>query len=195
MWRKDYPDLRHKTAQEVQMNITTRPLSTDEVVILVSKSPGPWKQIYFLAVYTGLRISDLMALPWQPDPVTDPVIEKKTKKPKSFIWTDLSIGHWKALYAQGSPREFLLPFQDPSTYRKRVQADCVRYNLNPFRVAFHSFRKSHAVIAYRDGGLLQAKSTMNHSSLSITERYIESALKFDNGLSYDKIFITGAKHD
>lgn len=177
------------------MNITTRPLSTDEVVILVSKSKAPWKHIYFLALYTGLRISDLILLPWTPSPILFPVIETKTKKPKSFIWTDLAASHWGQLYAFGHPRDFLFPFQDVSTYRKRVQTDCVRFSVNPYRVAFHSFRKSHAVIAFRDGGLLQAKSTMNHSSISVTEKYIESALKLDNGMAYDRIFLPGAKHE
>lgn len=177
------------------MNITTRPLTTDESVILIGRSAQPWKSIYFIALYSGLRISDLIRLPYHLEPVSEPVIEKKTGKPKSIIWTDLATNYWTELFYYGNPREFLFPFSDTSTYRKRIQCDCIRYKINPYRIAFHSLRKAHAVIAYRDGGLLQAKSTMNHSSVAITERYIESALKFDNGLAYDKLFLSGDKHE
>jgi hypothetical protein len=34
---------------------------------------------------------------------------------------------------------------------------------------------------------------MNHSSIKVTEKYIETALKFDAGKVYDHIFIEGMK--
>ena len=166
------------------MNITTRPFSTEEAVLLILRSKTPWKEIFFLALYTGLRISDLLKLPWNPCPDSIVVEEQKTKKMKPILFTDLAKGYWNSLYSYGEKRTFLYPFSDASTYRKSVQNHCKKIGIDPYRVAFHSLRKSHAVIAYREGGLLQAKSTMNHSSIRVTEKYIETALKFDCGKVY-----------
>lgn len=176
------------------MNITTRPLSTEEVVMLIVKSRSPWKEIFFLALYTGLRISDLLDLPYEDCPDMLVISEKKTGKTKPIDFTDLAKGYWNSLYKYGKPREFLFPYRDPSSYRKSIQSHCKKLGIDTYRIAFHSLRKSHAVIAYREGGLLQAKSTMNHSSIRVTEKYIETALKFDCGKVYDKIFLPGTKH-
>jgi integrase len=170
------------------MNITTRPLSTNELVMLVSKTPTPWKQIYFLAAYSGLRISDLLQLPWSSCPPYSNIVEIKTHKFKKVIWSDLAQAHWNALFNFGLPRKPLFPYYDPSTFRKAIQSDCKRLGIDTFRVAFHSLRKTHAVIAYKEGGILQAKVAMNHSKLSTTETYIENALKMDTYSTYDTIF-------
>lgn len=171
------------------MNVTTRPLQVEEIVALVVKSRTPWKQIYFLSVYSGLRISDLMSLPWQPQPPSRAIREKKTRKLKFISWSQLACDHWGKLYEFGQPRKFLFPYQEPSTYRKHLQRSCILLGIDTYRIAFHSLRKSHAVINYRDGGLLAAKSAMNHSSVLVTERYIETALRFDNGKPFDRIFL------
>jgi integrase len=173
------------------MNITTRPLLTDELVSLIFGVQQPWKSIYFLAAYTGLRVSDLMDLPWQAQPPLAPVLEHKTNKRKFLAWTTLALGYWSALYEFGEPRTYLCPPRDPSTYRKAIQRDCAALGIPTSRVAFHSLRKTHAVIAFNEGGLLHAKSTMNHSSLATTEKYIETALRFDTGRAFDKYFIDG----
>jgi len=177
-----------------EMNITTRPLTTEEAVLLILKSKTPWKEIFFLALYTGLRISDLCKLPYNECPDSIVIEETKTKKLKPIMFTELAQGYWNSLYRYGEKRVFLFPFQDPSTYRKSVQNHCKKIGIDTYRIAFHSFRKTHAVIAFRDGGLLEAKATMNHSSIRVTEKYIETALKFDCGKVYDKIFLPGTKH-
>ncbi len=169
------------------MNITTRPLSSDECVQLITHAAPPWKQQYFIAVFTGLRISDLLSLSWFPYP-PEKVLEIKTGKIKEIVWSDLALAHWETLYNFGSPREKLFIQRDSSSYRKRIQSDCAKLLIPHKHVAFHSLRKSHAVIAYRQGGVLAAKQAMNHTSLATTESYIQRALAFDSAMQYDKIF-------
>lgn len=177
------------------MNITTRPLLTDELIQLVLGTPTPWKEIFFLAAYTGLRVSDQLELPWQIDPPTWPIIEHKTGKKKYLAFTDMAIGYWRSLYNFGDPRRFLYPARDVSTYRKALKARCIALGIPEQRIAFHSFRKTHALITYRENGLLAAKSTMNHSSLAVTEKYIEAALRFDTGRAFDHVFADGSTPD
>ena len=174
------------------MNITTRPLSSEEILILIEKNRQPWKSIYFLALYTGLRISDLMCLPWQNEPPVRSIVEKKTHKAKLIIWSELATKYWEHLYEFGEQRLFLYPFNDVSSYRKHLQTDCERFKIDRKAVSFHSFRKSHAVITYKKGGMLAAKLTMNHSSLDTTSRYIETALRFDQMTIYDELFSRNA---
>lgn len=175
------------------MNITTRPFTNDEITALILKSNTPWKEIYFLAFYTGLRISDLMSLPWQPWPISYPIYEQKSKKTKLINFTELSRQYWNSLYNYGNKREYLFPFRDPSAYRKAIQRDCIRFDIDPYRIAFHSIRKTHAVLTYKHGGLLAANATLNHSNIKITQKYIENALRFDCGLIIDELFTPKTK--
>lgn len=170
------------------MNITTRPLSGDEIVQLVSKSKQPWKSIFFISGYTGLRISDLLRLPWTEKPTITEIREKKTGKAKRLFWSDLAEGYWESLYNYGQPRKFLFPPRDPSTYRKALRAHATRLGISTSRLAFHSFRKANAVIAYRQGGAIAAKNAMNHSSLDQTERYIAEALRLEANQAFDSLF-------
>ncbi len=172
-------------------NIITRPLSTAELMQLVLGVNQPWKSIYFIAAYTGIRISDLLDFPWTELPGSRPICEHKTGKKKFLFWSVQARAYWSALYSWGSPRDFLFPYRDPSTYRKSIQADCTSLGISPDRIAFHSLRKTHAVIAFHTGGIWMAKTTMNHSHVSTTERYIETALEFDTGQAFDDIFADG----
>ena len=174
-------------------NITTRPLTTNELVALVTNSKPPWKHIFFLSAYLGLRISDLLTLPWTETPPEGPVFERKTKKYRSILWSELSTHHWKALWACGQPRDYLFQFRDPSTYRKRLQAEAKRLGFSTPRISYHSLRKTHAVIAYRRGGMLAAKASMNHSSLNTTERYVSEALRLESSVFFDTIFTPSTK--
>lgn len=169
-------------------NIVTRPLSNDEILTLTMKSRQPWKSIYFLAVYTGLRISDLVRIPYVDRPNSNYFFEKKTRKTKRIEWSEVALSYWKALYHWGLPRKKLFPFSEISTYRKHIQRDCSRLSISSGRVAFHSLRKSHAVIAYRSGGIAAAKIAMNHSSERTTTAYIERALQCDVYSAYDRLF-------
>lgn len=177
------------------MNIVTRPLSSDEIVRLVTHARQPWKSIFFLSGYTGLRISDLIMLPWIPRPTMGQIIERKTQKPRELIWSDLASAYWHDLYCFGSPRKYLFPARDISTYRKALISHCNKLNISTYRIAFHSFRKTHAILAYRENGILAAKAAMNHSSIIQTEKYVTEALKLDSHASFDRLFVRGGQND
>lgn len=176
------------------MNITTRPLSNDELRLLLMRSRSPWKQIYYIAVYTGLRISDLIRLPWTPEPDYRPIIEMKTKKPKLIMWTDSARGIWLNLYSYGKPRKYLFPLGDISSYRKHLQRDCILLGIDGYRISFHSLRKTHATIIFKNFGIIQAKKSLNHSDMRTTESYLDTALSFQNLTVFDQ-FIAGSQSE
>lgn len=172
-------------------NITTRPLSSKEIALLINNSKQPWKSIFFLAAFYGIRISDLIKLPYQEHQPDHPIFEQKTGKAMILPNSPLCACHWRYLYNYGSPRKTLFPFQDISTYRKALVSHAKRFGISTERLAFHSLRKSHAVIAYRTGGIIAAKSAMNHSSVATTERYVSEALKLEISFAFDSMFSPG----
>ena len=46
------------------MNIKTRPFTQDEFQKLLWVAPDPWRSIFQIAYLTGLRISDLLEIPY-----------------------------------------------------------------------------------------------------------------------------------
>jgi len=178
------------------MNVTTRPFTPDELKLLLMRSRLPWKAIYYIAVYSGLRISDLIRLPWSADPPLHSIVEKKTGKSKVIFWSDPARSLWFHLYKYGRPRSFLFPGKDPSTYRKHLQLDCARFNISLHAISFHSFRKTHATILFRNHGILVAQKSLNHSSLSTTSSYVENALIYEQLSCFDEFVSnsTGVHH-
>lgn len=172
-------------------NITTRPLSSKEIATLINKSKQPWKSIFFLSAFYGIRISDLMKLPFQEHQPDHPIYEQKTGKSIILPNSPLCVCHWRNLYKYGNTRAYLFPFSDISTYRKALVSHAKRFGISTERLAFHSLRKSHAVIAYRTGGIVAAKTAMNHSSVSTTERYVSEALKLEISFAFDNMFSPG----
>ena len=164
------------------MNIRTRPFTEAEIQKLIWEAREPWRSIFTLAFLTGLRISDLLLLPSVPVGNSFHIIEKKTHRNLKIIVTPGIKKAWDTLLLY-SVDGFLLPFRDPSTYRKSVYRHCVKCFIPTDRVAFHSIRKSCATAIYHNHGFMAANKHLNHSKLSTTLHYIEDdSVKVANAL-------------
>ena len=154
------------------MNIKTRPLSQAEFQRLLAETPNPWKSIFTLAYCSGLRISDLLSLKRLPIGYDITLYEKKTHRKNTIPINPPMREAWMFLY-NFHDGEYLLPFRDTSTYRKALVRFCKRSNISPYRIAFHSIRKTTATTIYQSLGFVAASRFLNHAKLTTTMHYIE----------------------
>lgn len=166
------------------MNITTRPLTQDEAVRLLSSTPSPWTHIFSFSIRTGLRLGDIIRLRISDiGPSSISIIEEKTGKPKTIKLTD-PIRNDIAFFRNPKNREALgmyyekrpdhvFPYGDPSTYRKALIRYCILAMIDLDRVSFHSLRKTAATIIFNELGISHASQFLGHSRVSTTMRYIE----------------------
>jgi len=154
------------------MNIKTRPLQQAEFQTLIFSTPQPWKSIFMLAYCTAYRVSDLLSLKRTPCPKVVQLVEKKTKRQNVIVPHSQLIESWNYLYSYHDG-EYLIPFRDPSTFRKSLVSWCKKCGIDTTRVAFHSIRKTTATTLYKNLGFIAASHFLNHAKLSTTLSYIE----------------------
>lgn len=157
------------------MNIKTRPFTEGELQALLLHSPEPWRSIFHLAYATGLRISDLLQIPYSIGQSSISIVEKKTGTERRIritpsiaydIQTIQNHGPWHV-------RKYLLPCRDISTYRKAIVRYAAMAKINLDRIAFHSLRKTCATHISENIGIIAANQFLAHKSLTTTMRYIE----------------------
>ena len=167
------------------MNIKTRPLSQSELLLLFGFSSPTWKAIFTIAYITALRVSDLINLTFD-NIVGDrlEVVEQKTGKSKSIvIGPSLRMAldyfskpatriQFSRMYS-GDRENHLLPFSDPSSYRKAIVRYCALARIPLDRIAFHSLRKTAATAIAQNIGIIAANQFLGHSKLSTTMDYVE----------------------
>lgn len=166
------------------MNIKTRPLTLCEYQKLVLASPPTWAHIFQLGFITAMRLSDLINLKWSDISNSINIVEGKTQKQRKII-----IGHqlhssldyfrdpgirfqYRKFYGQGR-ENYVLPFKDPSGYRKALVRCCAFAQIDLGRIAFHSLRKTAATQISQNLGVIAASNYLNHTKLSTTMLYIE----------------------
>ena len=155
------------------MNIKTRPFTLFEIQSLVSHSPEPWRAIYMIAYQTGLRVSDLLRLPFRLPASPFYLSEKKTGNTRKIQISPSIASSWISIQSFGVQRDFLFPFRDVSAYRKALVRHCAYCGIDLDRVAFHSIRKSTATHISENIGILAAMDFLGHKKLSTTMLYIE----------------------
>lgn len=165
------------------MNIKTRPFTQVEIRSLFDVAPIYWRHIFRLAYVTALRVSDLIALHAVDPGAEITIIEGKTKKLKKIIVGPavkaaydyfMNPDYRLSIAKYQSTREgMLLPFGDPSSYRKATirYASYAMIDLN--RISFHSFRKTAATEITKNLGIFAAQKFLNHSRLATTLLYID----------------------
>lgn len=167
------------------MNIKTRPLSQSELLQLYAASSPTWKAIFTIAYITALRVSDLIALTFD-NIVGDrlEVKEQKTGKIKSIVigpslhnaleyfFKPATRIQFSRMYS-GDRETHILPFCDPSSYRKAIVRYCALAQIPLHRVAFHSLRKTAATTIASNIGIIAANQFLGHSKLSTTMDYVE----------------------
>ena len=143
--------------------------------------------LVILGVHTALRISDLLRLRW--DDVYDfenhrvrtdvTIIEKKTRKPKTFALNKDAI-RALTLFAKQSARQGAFLIENPQTKKAisriqayriiRAAAESLQFQT---RVSCHSLRKTFGYHAWKSGvSPAVIMDIYNHSSLKVTRRYL-----------------------
>jgi len=148
--------------------------------------------LFVFGINTGMRISDLLALRWE-DVYTKEkfqtrivLVEKKTGKRQEIPLGKTVIDVLKEYKAHTTPEGFLFPTKRNPRYKKPDKALSFQYVyriLNYYireRAGFtepvgcHTLRKTFGYQAYLAGwDLYRIQECLNHSSPSITRRYIE----------------------
>ena len=161
-------------------------------MLLIRKlaSDGNWKMSLLIAIgcFTGLRISDILAIRWEQllssDKLT--IIEQKTQKTRSIKLNPQLRQHINDCYDHTSPvivhapilvsqKGTVFTIQRINSILKEIKA---KYHLHIDNFSSHSLRKSFGrkvLEMNRDNAELAIVKLMelfNHSSVSITKRYL-----------------------
>lgn len=157
------------------MNIKTRPFTVGELQALLLHSPEPWRSIFHLAYATGLRISDLLQIPYSTGHSSISVVEKKTGIERQIRITPSIAYDIQTIQNHGTlrVRKYLLPCRDVSSYRKAIVRYAALAKIDLDRIAFHSLRKTCATHISENIGVIAANQFLAHKSLNTTMRYIE----------------------
>ena len=173
-------------------NTTADYLQWDEAMNLIRKlaKDNNYKMSLFVALscFTGLRVSDILALRFcQILGVSEfTIIEKKTGKKRTIRLNPKLQKHIQECYKQINPIGVNAPIlisQKGTTFTtqainrilKRIKT---KYKLKAKNFSCHSFRKTFGRQVYNMNGdnaelaLVKLMELFNHSSVSITKRYL-----------------------
>ena len=173
-------------------NTTADYLQWDEAMNLIRKlaKDGNYKMSLLIALgcFTGLRISDILALRWsQILHVSEfSVIEKKTGKKRTLRLNPQLQKHISECYKQIEPigtsapilvsqKGTIFTIQRINVMLKEIKR---RYHLRVGNFSCHSLRKTFGRQVYTMSGdsaelaLVKLMELFNHSSIAITKRYL-----------------------
>lgn len=159
-------------------NKVTRTLSEDEIVKIFRYLTIDVKQMLFLQLNTGLRISDIILLKAKDIMFGKLEIkERKTGKPQlTRINMDVVEYLFKNRVYNGEYMFWDEKCNPKSIIRKvewQIQKACDMENINSEFISTHSFRKTFATDAYnRTKDIVVVQELLNHSSAAVTQRYI-----------------------
>lgn len=158
---------------------TTRALTDEEVFNILSSVPQYVKNALLLEANTGLRISDIVDLKFEDIQFGKlEIFEKKTKKPQ-ITKINMALVEY-IFFNRTSLTEYIFwnkKVKKSSLIRsieRWIIKACDYHNINSEFISTHSFRKTFATKAYNETkDILIVQQLLNHSNISITERYIQ----------------------
>jgi integrase len=200
------PFEKFKQSILLKKNRRERFLTEDELNRVFSNSPKPLQDIVAIAVYTGLRKSDILSLKWSDFKLGEKMffyVEKKKggKQGVKFMNDDL------IEILMGIPRgksEYLFPGEKGGyqkdfgkTWRRALRVSGIK----DFK--FHDLRHtSESHFAMRGVSLQAGQKHLGHSSPAMTERYthlseqfVRSEIQKLNGLIQIKRYKNGSKFE
>lgn len=159
----------------------TRYLSIEEVSKLLCACSDALRPIVFTALYTGMRLRELLSLKWSQvfiENVIDPYIEiRKTKsgKPRVVPISDDLASVLRSIRGNHPEYVFIGERGHPLlTVKRPFETALRRSGIRDFR--FHDLRHTFASYFIMNGGdLLALKEILGHSSLKMVERYAHLA--------------------
>ena len=159
-------------------NKVTRILSEDEIKKIFRHLSEDVKQMLFLQLNTGLRISDIVLLKYKDIMFGKLEIkERKTGKPQV---TRINMEVVEYIFNNKAyDRDYIFWNEkcNPKSITRKVewqiQKACDMENINSEFISTHSFRKTFATDAYnRTKDIVVVQELLNHSSAAVTQRYI-----------------------
>ena len=159
-------------------NKVTRILSEDEIKQIFRYLSQDIKQMLFLQLNTGLRISDIILLKYRD--IMFGKLEIKEKKTGKAQMTRINMEVVEYLFNnklyEGEYMFWDEKCNPKSIIRKvewQIQKACDMENINSEFISTHSFRKTFATDAYnRTKDIVVVQELLNHSSVAVTQRYI-----------------------
>lgn len=172
------------------MGKPTRPITLDEFSAMVDTgilTPDVYSALY-TQLNTGLRIQDVAKMEYDKIKYGKlELIEKKTGKPQiTRINIDVVEFLDKLRVMVNNKSKYVFLYDEnynPSSFVRKVQLQiqsaCDYANIDGTFISTHSFRKAFATKAYEESGrnLILVQHLLNHSNVSITQRYINSYQK------------------
>jgi integrase len=177
-------------------------LSNDEITKLLAELAEPARTAVYVALATGLRVSELLALQWQDidfsnntiTPVRGIVdnhvgglktVSSANPVPASQEVTDV-LASWKALTLYSQPTDWVFPspkmggkqpYWQDSLMRKVIWPAVKRAGITK-RIGWHTFRRSLASLLVGEGAPMKlTQEIMRHANARITlEPYAQSTM-------------------
>ena len=173
-------------------NTTADYLQWDEAMNLIRKlaKDNNYKMSLFVALscFTGLRVSDILSLRFYQilDVSEFTIIEKKTRKKRTIRLNPKLQKHIQECYKQINPIGVNAPIlvsQKGTTFtiqaiNRMLKQIKTKYKIKAKNFSCHSFRKTFGRQVYNMNGdnaelaLVKLSMLFNHSSVSITKRYL-----------------------
>lgn len=159
-------------------NKVTRILSENEIKQIFRYLSQDVKQMLFLQLNTGLRISDIILLKYRD--IMFGKLEIKEKKTGKAQVTRINMEVVEYLFNNKLYKGEYMFWDEKcnpkSMIRKvewQIQKACDMENINSEFISTHSFRKTFATDAYnRTKDIVVVQELLNHSSVAVTQRYI-----------------------
>lgn len=158
---------------EGRCDTTTTYIDGDQLELVLALLTPPNRLACQLALHTGLRISDVLALRTEQLRPRLTIHESKTGKSRRITIPKQLLADIR----EQAGDTWAWPGRDPSKHRTRqaVWADVKRAQRAcrlPTNIGPHSLRKTYAVRQYsRSGDILKVKNSLNHSDIAVTMLY------------------------
>lgn len=126
---------------------------------------------FLFACYTGLRISDLMAVSWK-EVRKDVLIFRPKKRPRDMIDTVSVPLHPQALKLIPNKKGVLIPTHTEQSMNRMIKTIAGKLELNP-NITFHWARHTFATRFLRHGGRIEVlQQLLGHKKIETTMIYV-----------------------
>jgi integrase len=186
--------------QSAKRTHTPEVLTPEEIGKLLVEIPEPWRTAVFIAICTGLRVSELLALRWEDINVTAGEIrlargivrqhlgQMKTEASRKPVPMDARLAavllSWRSQcgYAQDSDYVFASPdkngtqpYWPTSGMERHIRPAAQRAGITK-RIGWHTFRHTFGTLIKAAGAdVATTQSLMRHANVSVTmDRYVQA---------------------
>jgi len=149
-----------------------RYLSREEISALLSKCSSYLRPVVMMALTTGMRKGEMMALRWQNIDFENKIVHIENSK--TYERRDLPLVEDVAIVLQGMERKNDFVFEGVKDPKKGFLAACRRAGITDFR--FHDLRHTFASQLVMTGtNIMVVKELLGHKTLNMTLRYAHLA--------------------